>query len=337
MLNAVAQLPQDVARDVGRGLSDEVDADTFGADQLHNLRDLLEQLRRSVVEEHVRFIEEEDYLRLLGIAGLRQRLEELRHHPQHERAVHHRGIHQLVGSEDVDVAAAVLVRAEPVHDVQRRFAEEHVAALLFEADQRTDDGADALLRHVAVRRDVVVNMVAHVVEHGAKILDVEEQEARVVRNLEDDGQDVGLRVIESHQLREQQRSHLGDGGAERVSRLAVHVPESRRIRVITPDILEPELRNALLHVLRILARLAHTGQVAFGVCQEHRHAGVGERLRQYLQRDGLAGAGRAGNQPVAIGHLRYDAYAFVVALAHPYQIIRIHIIPPRRCLSASNC
>ena len=43
------------------------------------------------------------------------------------------------------------------------------------------------------------------------------------------------------------------------------------------------------------------GQVALDVGGEHRHAGARKAFGQHLQRDGLAGAGRAGDQPVAVG------------------------------------
>ncbi|WDT81346.1 MAG: hypothetical protein MPW14_06265 [Candidatus Manganitrophus sp.] len=49
---------------------------------------------------------------------------------------------------------------------------------------------------------------------------------------------------------------------------------------------------------------AEAGQVALHVGHEHRHADPAEALRQRLQGDRLAGAGGAGDQAVAVGHLR---------------------------------
>jgi YebC/PmpR family DNA-binding regulatory protein len=49
------------------------------------------------------------------------------------------------------------------------------------------------------------------------------------------------------------------------------------------------------------------GSVAFQfkhVGQEHRHPDAAEPLGQFLQRDGLAGARRPGDQPVAVGQAR---------------------------------
>jgi len=51
-----------------------------------------------------------------------------------------------------------------------------------------------------------------------------------------------------------------------------------------------------------VARLADAGQVALDVGHEHRHARRGQLLGQPLQRLGLAGAGRAGDQAVPVDH-----------------------------------
>ena len=52
-----------------------------------------------------------------------------------------------------------------------------------------------------------------------------------------------------------------------------------------------------------LRPLRDAGQVALDVGGEHRHAGIREAFRQHLQGDGLAGAGGAGDQAVAVGEL----------------------------------
>jgi hypothetical protein len=53
-----------------------------------------------------------------------------------------------------------------------------------------------------------------------------------------------------------------------------------------------------------LPGLADAGQVALDVGHEDRHADLGEILGQGLQGDGLAGAGGAGDQAVAVGQQR---------------------------------
>ena len=87
---------------VGRVLGDEVDADALGADQAHHPLHRLDQRRRRVVEQEMRLVEEEDELRLVEVADLRQLLEQLRHQPEEEGGVEARVVHQLVGGEDVD-------------------------------------------------------------------------------------------------------------------------------------------------------------------------------------------------------------------------------------------
>lgn len=47
-------------------------------------------------------------------------------------------------------------------------------------------------------------------------------------------------------------------------------------------------------------------QVALNIGQEHRRAGVGKVFRQDLERDCLAGAGRARDQPVLVGVLKQE-------------------------------
>ena len=66
MLNAVAELPQHLVGHIERVLGDEVDADTLGADQPHNLLDLVEQRFGGIGEQKMRFVEEEHELGLVG-------------------------------------------------------------------------------------------------------------------------------------------------------------------------------------------------------------------------------------------------------------------------------
>ena len=69
---------------------------------------------------------------------------------------------------------------------------------------------------------------------------------------------------------------------------------------------EKELRKALLDETGELAHLADAAQVALHVGHETRHAGLAEGFGQHLQGDGLAGAGGAGDEAVAVRHLADD-------------------------------
>ena len=98
VLHAVAELPEDGVGHVRRVLRDEVHADALRANQADDLLDLLDERRRRIVEQQVRFVEEEDERRLLRIADLRQPLEQLRQHPEQKRRVELRRTNQLVGA-----------------------------------------------------------------------------------------------------------------------------------------------------------------------------------------------------------------------------------------------
>ena len=142
MLHAVAELRQHLVGHVERILRDEIDADALRADQPHDLLDLVEQRLRRVVEQQMRLVEEEHELGLVRVADLGQLLEQLRQQPQQERGVEPRILHQLVGRQDIDVAAAVAVGAHEVLQGERRLAEEFLAALVLQHQQLALDGAD---------------------------------------------------------------------------------------------------------------------------------------------------------------------------------------------------
>ena len=59
-------------------MRDEINADAFGADEAHDLFDGGHQIFRRAVEQEMRFVEEIDELRLVGVADLGKRFEELR-------------------------------------------------------------------------------------------------------------------------------------------------------------------------------------------------------------------------------------------------------------------
>ena len=106
VLDAVAELGEDVAGDVVGVLGAEVDADPLGADQADDLDDLVGQGLGGVGEEEVGLVEEEDEDGLVGVADLGELLEELGEEPEQEHRVEARRLHQPVGHEDVDAAAA---------------------------------------------------------------------------------------------------------------------------------------------------------------------------------------------------------------------------------------
>ncbi len=131
----------------------------------------------------MRLIEEEHELGLVAVAHLGQVLEQLAQQPQQEGRVQPRTVHQLVGGEDVDHALAV-GGLHQVADVEHRLAEEAVAPLLLDLQQAALDRADAGRADVAVLRLELRRVVADEGEHRAQILQVEQQQAVVVGDLE---------------------------------------------------------------------------------------------------------------------------------------------------------
>ena len=167
MLDAVGELREDVVGDVGGGLRHEEDADALRADELDDLNYLLHERLRRVREEEVRLVEEEYDARLFDVADLGELLEELRHQPEQERRIDGRAVDEAGAGQDVDISAPVEVRPHPVAYVEFRLAEEPLAALGLEGQQRALNGTYARGGDVAVHRRELGAVVAHVLEHRA--------------------------------------------------------------------------------------------------------------------------------------------------------------------------
>ena len=71
------------------------------------------------------------------------------------------------------------------------------------------------------------------------------------------------------------------------------------------------------------------GEVALDVGGEHRNAGAREAFGQHLQRHGLAGAGRAGDQAVPVAEFQIENFVFA-ALADDDAVVRYGIGLDRR-------
>ena len=208
MLNTIPELAENVVRDVTRILCDEINADAFRADESHHLLDGLQQRRRNVVEEQMRFVEKENQLRLFHIADLWQSLEQLRQQPQQQRGIHARRLHELVRCKDVDYAATVRIGLDQIVEIQRRLGEIFICALRFKLEQTALDRADARRRNIAVLRGELRRIISHVLKHRTQIFQVEQQHTIFVRDPENDVENTSLSFVELQQSREQQRPHL---------------------------------------------------------------------------------------------------------------------------------
>ena len=130
VLHPAGKLAQNGGGHVGGALGDEEHAHALGADQAHHLLDALQQGLAAIVKQQMRFVKEEHHAGQLLVALLRQNLIQFAQHPQQEGGVHGGLAEQLFRGQDVYHAVAVVVLAEPIPQIQGRFAEEAVAALI---------------------------------------------------------------------------------------------------------------------------------------------------------------------------------------------------------------
>ena len=84
-------------------------------------------------------------------------------------------------------------------DVQHRLAEELLDALRLQCQQPALNRADRCGRYVAVLGRQLGRVLADVLQHRAQVLEVEQQEARVVGDLEREVQHAFLRVVQLQQ------------------------------------------------------------------------------------------------------------------------------------------
>ncbi len=315
VLHAVAQLGQHAVGNVQRVLGDKVHPHALGTHQAHHQLDAFEEHLGRVVEQQVGLVEEEDQLGLVGVADFGQLLEQLGQHPQQEGGVQARRVHQLVGRQDVDHAVAPGVGLHQVFDVEHGLAEELVAAFALDLQQAALDGAHAGGADVAVFGGELLGVVAHMLEHGAQVLEVQQQHAAVVGDLEDDVQHAHLRVVQVQHAAQQQRAHVGHGGAHRVALLAEHVPQGRGAGRGGGQGDAAVLQRGG-QLVADAAGLADAAQVALDVGHEHRHARLGKAFGHLLQGDRLARARCTGDQAVAVGQAGEDVTVDITMLGN---------------------
>src|SRR6185503_20262175 len=102
VLHAMAKLRQHILVDVLWTLRDEENAHTLRANKTNDLLNLIEQRLARPVENQMRFVEEENELRLVQVADFGQLVIQRREHPQHERAEKIRLVLNVLELEDAD-------------------------------------------------------------------------------------------------------------------------------------------------------------------------------------------------------------------------------------------
>ena len=276
MLDPVAELGQDTVRYIPGILRAEIDADSLGTDELDHLLYFLKQGFRRVVEQKVRFIKEEHHLRLGGIAHFGQLLEQLGEHPQKESGIEPSVIDQALAVQDIDHALAAF-RRQPVTDIEAGLAEEHVAAVDLKRNDSAEDRRDRSRAHLSVLSFELAAVPVHIIEHGLKILRIDQEQSVVVSDLEHDGKDIGLQLVELHDAGQEHGTHFRDRRPQLYAVLPVDIPEGNGISLISEAVLrESETLDPRLHVFAVDARRHHAGDVALDVSQEHRNAHVAE-------------------------------------------------------------
>jgi hypothetical protein len=271
VLHAVAELAEHGFRQVQWVLGDEVDAHALGADQAHHLLDLVDQGLGRVLEQQMRLVEKEHQPRLVEIAHFGQRLEQLGEQEQQEGGVKPRTLEQLIRGQHVDDAAAGKVGAQQVAELQRGLTEELLTAFLLQLQQRALDGGDGGRADQAVLRTDGLGVLGDMPEQGGEVLEVQQRQALLVGVLEGHGQGAGLGIGQAQQARQQQRAHLGNRGADGVAGDAEDIPEHHRLRR-RRIAAHPELDGTLRELGILGAGRGHTGEIAFHVRAEHRHA-----------------------------------------------------------------
>src|SRR5262245_10366911 len=132
----------------------------------------------------MRFVEDEDELRLVEVADLGKVLEQLGEQPEQERRVETRLQDQLIGRENADDAASVEVRSHEVGEIERGLTEEVGSAFAIERQQRALNHSDRLRAHEAVLRRDVLRILGDERQKGAQVVEIEKQKAAFVGETE---------------------------------------------------------------------------------------------------------------------------------------------------------
>ncbi len=150
-------------------------------------------------------------------------------------------------------------------------------------------------------------VAGEVAQHGAQVRQVDERQPVRVGVVEHQPEARLLRLVEPEHLAQQQRPEPATRSRARA--LPVPMPPSAKYSV-TDAVGLPVLPDSACARQQLLVRLARrrdAGEVALDVGGEHRDALGRELLGEPLQRAGLAGAGRAGDEPVPVHHAERDA------------------------------
>ena len=317
MLDAVAQLAQNILGDISGVLRDEINPDPFGADQPRHLLHLVDQRFRRAVKQQMRLIEKENKTRFVRITDLGQGLEELGQKPQQEGRIKLGRAHQLVGGQDVHLPPPVRIHMKHIFQIKRGLPKERRGALIFQHQQAALDRPDGVRGHKAITQRQCLGVLAHKDQQRLQVLQVQQRQSFLIRHAECDVENPFLRLGQFQQTRQQQRAHFRDRGANGVALLAIKIPEGHGEGFIGEIVKANRARTRHERVMQLVidrASGSQPRQIAFHIRHEDRHALRRKALGQDLQGDRLARAGGPGNQPVAIGIFEQHMLLFAVAV-----------------------
>src|SRR5262245_33285607 len=299
VLDAIAELAEDLVGHIVGELRAKVHADALGPDDAHDLLDALTERGWGVRKEQVGLVEEEDELGLVAIAHLGQRLEELGEQPEEEARVEPRLEHELVGGENVHDTAPAQVGAQEIGELEGRLPEEARPAFPLDRQQGPLDGRDGRGADQAVLRGDLLAMIGHEAQEGAQVVEVEQEEAAVVGELEGDLEHARLGVVDLEHAGKEARPDLADGAAHGMPGLAVEIPEDHRVRLGSVA-RHSDLGHALLELLVGTSGRAEARHIPLHVRHEHGNAEPREALRQHHEGHRLAAARGARNEAVTV-------------------------------------
>ena len=245
---------------------------------------------------------------LLRIADFRQPLEQLREQPEQERPVQLRRADELVGRENVDDAAAARVGLQQVVDVQHRLAEKGGRRPAARSRAARAESRRSTRRRRC--RTAVVNSRAlsptncSIARRSFRSSSSSPLSSATLKTSASTPCCVAFNPSSRPRSSGPRSEIVARTGNPR---LAEYIPEHDRAggprRLGDARGLQP-----LAQLRRRRSRRGQPRQIAFHVGEKHRHADPREVLGEHLQRDGLAGAGGAGDQAVPVRERRPEQH-----------------------------
>ena len=200
-------------------------------------------------------------------------------------------------------------RPHQVGGVELGFAEERLGALLVELDDLAEEHAGGRRRQSADALELGLAVVAgEVLQHRAQVVEVDEREPGAGRR----SRTPARATTSASRWR---RAPWPAAGVRTTTprRAPARRGRGRRARGTTPDGRSAPTRRPSSATRSVTLSLGspgsqQAGEVTLDVGREHRHAHRRELLGHQLERLRLAGAGRAGDQAVAVAHARRDLH-----------------------------